>query len=196
MAVEAVAADGPEDHERPEPLRDDVELSRAMRRLRRAQAEVDRIGAVAQAEVEDIAAWQMRESRRPADEVAYWSGLIERYALAAREANPRLKTLSTPHGTVSTRAGSESWKVTDPAALTAWAEVHAPGLLRREVTVKVADLRGQFTAASGEAFDGAGNPIPGVQVVTAPMSVHVTPAAGPAVDATDVPAPREAGDPS
>lgn len=154
-------------------ISDDGQAEWAMAKLVAAVTDLDKVNAQRDAYVAKAERWHARASAEPRRAVAYFTSLLEVWALRRRaeeEArNPKHfpKTFHLPSGKVSTRGGGAPRAIiTDEAALLAWAREHLPQVITTETKTKVlvTDLRSHI-----EIIDSAPDPdgAPGPLVVIA-----------------------------
>lgn len=144
----------------------------AMRKLAAARTEQARIRALAAAEIERVQAWAAAEHERHERDAAWFEGLLARWALDLRAADPHCKSVTTPWGVVQTREQPGKWTVDDDTVLE-WAQTARPDLIRVERSLRLADARKVLTVTGGQAFDEAtGEVVPGIDV--GPVTVTAT----------------------
>lgn len=158
----------------------DVELSAfehvewAMRKMAAAQARLDALAERYAEMVGRIERWYEQEAAGDRQSIDYFTGLIERYAVARRERHPDgPATYNFPSGKVITRRKKDpTIEVEDEKALAAWLVTEQPQLVRDacrvDVHPRISDLREHFliTADHGVAFPVEDElvPVPGVYV--------------------------------
>lgn len=156
---------------------DDRQAAWAMRKLAQVRGRLDDVAAVAQAEIDRVRAWAEDQSEPLRRDAAYFEGLLGEYARTVRDdPGDGRKSVSTAHGSVSTRTIPARLEVTDVDALVAWAETARPGLVQVKKTVRASDVKGvlaSYSDGDGQVFDPAtGEVVPGI--VGQPASVSVT----------------------
>lgn len=151
------------DPERQEHFRihDDGAAAWAMRKLRAVHRRVADIEAIAAAERARIDAWAADATRSHQREVDYFTGLLLDYGRRQRDEEDR-KTISTPYGSIRSRAGSLKWTI-DPDGFLPWAETNRPDLIRvrkdpdlsaAKKDLKLSDTLDPFDPSTGEAVPG------------------------------------------
>lgn len=160
-------------------ITDDGGAAWAMRRLAAVQRRRADIAAVADQEIARVEAWAAAQTAPLDRDVAYFEGILGEYAKAVRGTpGDGRKSVSTPYGVVSTRAGRLRWTVTDPAALLGWAQSHRRELVTVTETVKVSDASKALAAygdPAGSVFDQqTGDEVPGITAVQSGLSVAFT----------------------
>jgi hypothetical protein len=136
----------------------------AMRKLRDARTRQAEVRAVADAEIERVQAWADTEHAKYERDAAWFEGLLTRWALDCRAADPRAKSVSTPYGTVTTRETAGAWTV-DDAAVLEWARGRRPELVQVRESLRLADAKKALTVADGKILDPAtGEVVPGIEV--------------------------------
>jgi hypothetical protein len=148
----------------------------AMRKLRDARAAQADVAAVAQAEIDRIQAWATAEHDRIEHNAGFFEGLLTRWALDLRAADPRSKTVSTPYGEVRTRTVPGKWDVHDEALVVAWARGSRPGLMQVRESLRLADAKKALDVTDdGRVIDPeTGEIVPGIEVGPAQVTATVT----------------------
>ncbi|MFZ5852292.1 MAG: host-nuclease inhibitor Gam family protein [Actinomycetota bacterium] len=147
----------------------------AMRKLRQAQARIDEVKAVADAEIERVQAWAEAAISGHAKDRAYFEGLLVDYALRCREENPKVKSLALPGGRVATRESGGGWTAVDMAALVAWAEARHPDLVEVRKNVPLTAAKRALQAAGDVVVDpDSGEVVPGLAVGPKGITATVT----------------------
>lgn len=170
----------PEGWEGPFRLQTDRMAEWAFRKRLIAADRIAEAEEVASAERHRVQTWLDGATARHRRDVAFFDGLLERYAMEQRAEHDR-KSISTPHGTVTTRATKATGKVRDEAALIAALRAadleqlvttteHAPSVaaLVRDGVLEVTDA-GAVLKASGELL-----PVEVVEVTPERVNVTVT----------------------
>lgn len=148
-----------------------------MRKLARVHAQRAEISRVAQAEIDRVEDWASVQDSRWARDAAYFEGLLGRYALEVRAADPRQKSVSTPHGTVRTREVGGGWTVTEDAV--DWAEKEHPEWVRSVRSLAVVEARKGLTVTESGVVDAvSGQLVPGITVAPKVMKASVELAPG------------------
>lgn len=179
----ARAADGrdvPETDEAREAFRIDGPASAAwaMRKLRDARRHQAEVRAVADDEIERVQAWASAEHAKRERDAAWFEGLLRRWALDCRAADPRAKTVSTPYGVVSTRPSAGAWDVDDSAVL-AWAREARPELVQVTEKLRLGDAKKALTVDGGKVVDPTtGEVVPGIEVGPSRITATVRLAGG------------------
>lgn len=160
-------------------ITDDGGAAWAMRRLAAVQRRRADIAAVADQEIARVEAWAAAQTAPLDRDVAYFEGLLGEYARAVRDTpGDGRKSVSTPYGVVSTRAGRMRWTVTDPDALLGWARGHRRDLITVTETVSASDASKVLAAygdPAGSVFDQqTGDEVPGITAVQSGLSVAFT----------------------
>jgi hypothetical protein len=158
----------------------DSQATWAMRKARAAALRVREVDRIAAAEIERIQEWALRERTRPERDLAFFTYLLEDYALRVRQADPRRKSVVTPYGKVQTRSQDDAVKVDDPDAFVKWAKENATELIKTtEAPTGIADIRAVVDVTDdGLVIFGDGELVPGLVVkpggVTAKAEPDVT----------------------
>lgn len=143
----------------------------AMRRARDVARRRAEIQAIAEEEIDRIQRWASDADAPLARDARYFEGLLIRYALDVRAADPRRKSVTTPYGTVRTRETGGGWTAS-PEALE-WARVARPELVKVTETFALSDAKRTLTATEDGVVDPAtGDLVPGITV--APRTVTAT----------------------
>ena len=91
-----------------------------LRWLNRAEAEVAKIEDAFNAEIAKLEARREDLTAGPRRRATELVELLEGYARALREEDPKFKKLDLPHGTISTRAGSKKIEIVDEDEVFEW----------------------------------------------------------------------------
>jgi hypothetical protein len=147
----------------------------AMRKLRDARAAQADVAAVAQAEIDRIQAWATAEHDRIEHNAGFFEGLLTRWALDLRAADPRSKTVSTPYGAVVTRATRGTWSV-DPDAFLGWAKAARPDLVQTIEKPRIGDAKKVLAVdgIGGVVDPDTGEQVPGIEVGPDKVTATVT----------------------
>lgn len=121
-------------------ITDDGSAEWALRHVAEAEAELDRLGAQAADWAERINAWFQHQAKPLLAKRAFFSAHLERYALEARAADPKRKSVVLPSGVVQTRVSNPRVQVADPEQALAWAKVHDPDAVKVAEDVQVSKL--------------------------------------------------------
>ena len=108
-----------------------------LRKLRRHQAEVDRIRRNAQAEIDAIQAKAAHDEAQAARSAEWHKGQLTSYMVRLVAADESLRTYRLPLGNLTARSAKAKPVVTDGAAFTEWARVSAPEALRMTPALSV-----------------------------------------------------------
>lgn len=151
---------------------DDAKAEWALRKLARVRARKATNEQLAEAERERVAAWLADANGSLEHEERFFAGLLEDYA--RRERDER-KSISLPHGTVSTRKKAARIDVTDPDAVLSWAKATHPDAVEVIEKVSKSALNKLASVTGGEARDpDTGLPIPGTTVTPEDLSIVIT----------------------
>lgn len=152
-------------------ITDDAQATWAMRKLAAAREALNGVANVAEAEIARVQAWAEQRSRQALQDAQYFEGILCEYARAQR-AEGR-KSVSTPYGTVKSRAGSPRWTI-DAEAFLAWARTAHPDLIRVKEEPALAAVKDALQVADGGAVDPAtGEVVPGVAIAEAEVTYSV-----------------------
>ena len=152
----------------------------AMRKLLEHQQEIAGIVSIADAEIARIQQWADEQVAKHSPSVAYFEGQLVRYARQVREeSDGKVKSVSTPYGKVTSRAGSEKWVIDDDAFL-GWARESHPEWIRtvEQRGVDVATLKDALAIEPTDslglvAITPEGEIIPGIQIVVGETTYKV-----------------------
>jgi hypothetical protein len=154
----------------------DREMIWAGRKLAHHQAEIDRIRAILQAELDTLTRWATDAMRPHESSVDFFTSKIINYRLRLEDADPNLpKTYKVPGCEVTRRQQPTAVTVTDPEAFIEWAVWHDPDALS-PVRPTVARLKAKGApyslpdVAPGETapvVSADGEVVPGVAVTRA-----------------------------
>lgn len=139
----------------------------AMRKLKAIRDKRAEIIRIAEAEIARVQEWAGAETEGLDHDDAFFEGLLTVYAAKQRNTENR-KSISTPYGMVTSRAGSKTTEV-DPDKFLPWALANNASLVKEEV--KRTPIKAAITAAYKVLDDGVvvtpdGEAVPGVRVHT------------------------------
>lgn len=118
-----------------------------MTRLRALQDRARQIAVQGQAWAQRVTEWRAAEEKRIAPGLEYFEGRLERYALEARAADPKHKTVYLPSGDIGTQQPkAPKVEVVDEDALIEWLQEEIPGEAYDEIVetkerVKLVEFR-------------------------------------------------------
>jgi hypothetical protein len=155
----------------------DTEAAWTMRKLATLVKAKNANEAIADAEVKRIANWLTEVQTPLVNQIKFFTDVLEKYAAHERAAGGR-KTISLPHGKITTRPLNDKWEVADEAAFIAWAKTSGIADL-----VKVTEKPALTVIKSALQDDGEngvvtleGEQVPGVTFTKADgFSVTITP---------------------
>ncbi len=140
----------------------------ALRKIREAEAELDRIDQLARDEHQRIADWATEAMHGPCRTIAFFTGHLVRYRRDLEADNPKLPaTYKLPDGNLTRRASPVRVIVDDEQAFLEWAGHHAPQLVKRTALPgELRQWRHTVGAEPGESdiSDDTGERVPGVHV--------------------------------
>jgi len=127
-----------------------------------------------------VDAWLVQVSAADVQSSEYFEGLLQRYVLALREANPDVKTLNLPNGTITTRSVKPQVVVTDADGLAKWLldAGRYEALSVKPLVSKVREFAEVVPSPFGEgamAITSDGEAIPGVDVEPGRVTATVKP---------------------
>lgn len=151
----------------------------AMRKLLEHQQEVAGIISIAEAEIARIQQWADEQAAKHSTSIAYFEAQLTRYAATVREeSGGKVKSISTPYGKVTSRAGTDKWVIDDEAFLD-WARETHPDWIRtvEQRAVDVPTLKTAFVALpTGDGVSAVtpdGDIVPGISIVPGETSFKV-----------------------
>jgi hypothetical protein len=166
--VDIIEAEGvPEEEEQQQrfQIASKDEAAWALRKMSALQAKIEENDKTAQAELVRTNAWKEAENKKLQGSMDFFTFLLEDYFRALREADPKLKTLSLPHGKLKVRAQQPEY-VIDERELIPWLkENNVPGALVLKETVSKAAIK-SYVKDTGEV------PI-GVEIIDRPDKFSV-----------------------
>ncbi len=153
----------------------------AMRKLLEHQQAVAEVVAIGNAEIERIQQWATHEVDKHAPSIAYFEAILIGYGKQERDRDPKRKTITTPYGKVTSRAGQAKY-VIDPDVFLPWAEAEHPEWVKIEKSPRLAEVKAATTVEGTEsmgevAMTEHGEIVPGVTIEPAAVTykVEVTP---------------------
>jgi hypothetical protein len=159
----------------------DRKASWAMRKLLEHRQAVAEVLAIAQSEIERIQQWAQTEATKHEPSISYFENVLIGYAHRERLRDPKRKSISTPYGKVSSRAGQVKY-VIDPDVFLPWAEAEHPEWVKIEKSPRLAEVKAATTVEGTEsmgevAMTEHGEIVPGVTIEPAAVTykVEVTP---------------------
>lgn len=153
----------------------------AMRKLLEHQQAVAEVVAIGNAEIERIQQWATHEVDKHAPSIAYFEAILIGYGKQERDRDPKRKTITTPYGKVTSRAGQDTYLI-DPDEFLPWAEKNHPEWVKVEKSPRLAEVKAATSVESTESLGlvamlPEGEIVPGVTVEAAvtKFKVEVTP---------------------
>lgn len=123
-------------------IADDNAAVWALRKLRTARTELDRIEALHAAETERLDAWATDASATPAKTVDAMTYLLTEYRRRLEAENPgRPGGYKLPGGVLKRAKATPRLTITDVADLADWCEAHAPDLVTTETKVSASGVK-------------------------------------------------------
>lgn len=113
----------------------------AMAHYAEADAAISAIEAQAVEWYARIDEWVRHEAAPHRRTLDYFDGQLQRWALDVRREDPKRMSVTLPNGKVQTRAKAATVIVTDEATVIAWADQHAPEVIKRTPKVGLTELR-------------------------------------------------------
>ncbi|ASR83961.1 host nuclease inhibitor [Arthrobacter phage Shrooms] len=146
----------------------DPDAALAMRKLSTLVKMKAANDAIAESEVNRIAAWLAEVQRPIQNQIAFLEDKLKGFALHERTAHDR-KTISLPHGKISTRPKQDEWTVEDKDAFIAWAKTSGIADLVKvkedpALTVIKSALQGED---DGTVITLEGEAVPGLKYIKA-----------------------------
>lgn len=175
-----------DDEEQREAFRitDDDLAGWALRKLSADRAEVARIEATAQVEIDRIQAWALDAAETVKARSRFLEGRLGDYFRQLAHDNPKLSTHKLPQGSIGRRKNPDRLTVNDEAAFIEWAERECPAAVKKSPLVSGLKSWDTFTLALPEGDPlgsvvnkSSGEPVPGVVVVRGETRIDVKPAA-------------------
>lgn len=117
----------------------------AMAHVVSADAQIEALTAQAVEWYARLDAWLAHESAQPRATKAFFEAHLERFALDARAADPRKKSVTLPGGKVQTRESKPRAVVVDEEEALAWALNHAPEAIQTTDKIRLEALRQRLT---------------------------------------------------
>lgn len=146
----------------------------AMRKYRRLAQKKAQHEAMAQAERERIAAWELRVVSTVQSQMEFLAAHLEGYAMKQRAQGA--KSLEFPDGSIKTRHSGPSFDI-DKARFVEWAEeAKRADLLRVTLAPDMTAIKSSVVVDNGQVLDPAsGEIIPGLLPVPERVSVRIEP---------------------
>ena len=160
----------------------------AMRKLAKAEAELNDAAALMVTEQRRISEWFTAQRDRISHDAAFFESLLTDWMRRLCDAElaevggdwskVRHKTRRLPSGEVNARQAPDSWAATDEPAFIAWAETALPELVRVKKSANIVNAKAELDAVSVKGGSGAimvinpatGELVPGITVT--PGEVH------------------------
>lgn len=165
-------------------ITDDDLAGWALRKLSADRAEVARIEATAQVEIDRIQAWALDAAETVKARSRFLEGRLGDYFRQLAHDNPKLSTHKLPQGSIGRRKNPDRLTVNDEVAFIAWAEAELPRAIKRTPLVSAFKGDDEFLSVltEGETLGmvvdrSSGQPVPGVVVVRGEERIDVKPAA-------------------
>lgn len=165
-------------------ITDDDLAGWALRKLSADRAEVARIEALAQCEIDRIQAWALDASETVKSRSRFLEGRLGDYFRQLSHDDPKLSTHKLPQGSIGRRKNPDRVTVNNELAFLAWAEEEYPAAIKRTPLVSVLKSDDEYVSVlvEGETLGvvvegSSGEPVPGVVVVRGEERIDVKPAA-------------------
>jgi len=140
-------------------IEDEAEANWALRKLDRAQREIQRVNENARREIERITVSKNAAVKSATDDVGFFTAALIDYRHRLEQADPDLpKTYRLPSGVITRRKPPTRIEVTDEKTFIDWAEGNDPSLLKR--TPLVSRLTDQKDRYQFEVYSPTGDLIP------------------------------------
>ncbi len=118
---------------------DDGAATWAMKKAREAMQRLEEVRRIAEHEATLVEEWRFGQSTEPQREYDYFCGLLIEYA-AGQRAEADRKSISTPWGTVKSRASADKWAV-DEDQLLPWAKANLPEAVKVKESISLTALK-------------------------------------------------------
>jgi hypothetical protein len=151
---------------------DDKKAEWALRKLARIRSAGPRVADVYAAERERLDQWRDQELARIELDGAYFVSQLDLYAREQR-ANGDRKTITLPHGVVSTTHRKARVQVDDAGAVLEWAKQNRPELVRVKESVPVSEISLVALLDGGVRDPDTGHEIPGASLLPEAVSVTI-----------------------
>ena len=144
----------------------------AMRKVRSVIAGLEANAAIAKAEQERIALWLEEVNKPLLQERAFFENHLTAYLRKEREADPDVKSISTPYGKITSRVTQPKWETEE--GLTDWLMTHNDMLIRVKYEVDKTELKKTYEVAGDKAIDPkTGEVVPHIQIIPSDVSFKV-----------------------
>jgi hypothetical protein len=121
-----------------------------------------------QAQIAELQAQKAKVEAQWDNRAAWYRSSLEVWARQQNEADPKLKTINLPYGSLKVRAQQPEWTY-DDAALLAYLQANRPELVRTKVEPNKVDLKKAVQVNGAHALDPqTGEIIPGVTITERP----------------------------
>lgn len=157
---------------------------RLARGLRRTQAKIGAIDALAARRTAEIAEWADQQRAKHEPSLAFYTSQLEAFHRAERERDPKAKSIALPCGvTLTSSVGRVKTNIVDEPTAIAWLEQNAASTIRYPAPqIDKVELLKQFgakaasdkAAGSYPAVNGDGEIVPGVELVRSETNYSVS----------------------
>lgn len=150
----------------------DLQAEWAMTRLAEVRAEDSALQEIARTEITRITEWCAQEAKTLRAHADHFVNLINDYAHRQRRDCDR-KTISVPHGKISSRYTQPKFEIDDETFL-AWAQEHAPNLVRIKHEPHVGAMREHLVIDGSKVIDpSTGVVVDGVVALPSVLSITI-----------------------
>ena len=154
-------------------INDDGAASWAMRKLAEINDQLLSNEQIHKQETERLNLWLTEVNKPLESKTLFFKSILEDYARRERNEKDR-KTISLPHGKVSTRPASDKWE-TDTATLLAFLKTNElTDLIKVKEEPSMTAVKNAFTVTpDGQVLTAEGEIVPGVKIIQTDISVSI-----------------------
>lgn len=137
---------------------DETKAEWALRKLARAEADLERDKAIALAEIEKVSVWLDARRNITQRQIDFFKSLLREFHTNELASDPKRKTISLPSGTLRARKAPEKWVVEDESAFVTWAKDNLPEAVRIREEAAKSEIKKLLSISSVERLTGEGQP--------------------------------------
>ncbi len=144
-------------------IEDKEQATWALRKIRALKAQIEENRKLAIAEIARIDQWEQKENETAKNSINFFESLLYDFAIKERAADPKLKSIKLPHGTIRFRKQQPEY-IRDDEKLIKWAITSGEwGLVKINESFDWATLKKEITVVDGKVISNdTGEVIDGV----------------------------------
>jgi len=144
---------------------DEQKANWALRKISELQKEVERNTKLAEQEIDKIKQWEATQNKQIGDNILYFEGLLNEYAMKQREIDPEFKSMSLPNGRFGFRKQQPKWEYNDEKVLSYLEQAGMNDLIRTTRVPNKAEIRKIFEVVDDKVINKeTGEVVEGIEI--------------------------------